>query len=162
MKIFTQKMLITISAALLVGCGNPQPQAQKSTFIVMKMSSIKYADQGFVSTGGGTTNVEIYSSGSAVMRLEISGSSVCSGRFACISKREFNRRFMSKSYPKDTIGQIFRGEKIFGGIGTSREPDGFTQKIYKNGIYSIKYSVLNGSIIFRDTINNILIKVRYN
>jgi len=140
----------------------PQPQAQKSRFIVMKMPSIKYADQGFISTSSGMTKVEIYSSGTAVMRLEITSSSVCSGSFACMSKRAFNQKFLSASYPDDTIGRIFRGEQIFAGLGMRSKKGGFGQVVSKSGIYSINYSVLNDSIIFRDTINNILIKVRNN
>jgi len=162
MRLFYKNIAVFMLTLLISGCMTPKPQVQKSTFIVMKMPSIRYADQGFISTAEGVTKVEIYSSGTAVMRLEITNHSICSGSFACMSRGEFNRRFLSSSYPADTIGRIFRGEKIFGGVGISSKADGFSQSISKSSLYSINYSVLNGSIIFRDTINNILIKVRDN
>jgi len=37
---------------------------------------------------------------------------------------------------------------------------GFEQKIRKEGLYDISYSVVSGKRVFRDKINKILIKVR--
>ena len=46
------------------------------------------------------------------------------------------------------------------GEGLEKNRNGFTQTIVKEDKYDIHYSVLNNEIIFRDTINAILIKVK--
>ena len=160
---FWKKLLFSILLAIVhTSCTTPKPSTQKSTFIVMKTPVFRYADQGFVNKSGSDTNIEIYASGTPVMKLEIGSTQVCSGSglFSCMSKSEFNKRFLSASYPPDTLEKIFRGERVFAGIGISEQGDGFTQSISKDSLYDISYSVFNGSIVFRDTINNILIKVR--
>ncbi len=161
--IFFKKILfIALAILIYTGCSITQPLVQKSTFIVMKTPVFRYADQGFINKGKDETKIEIYASGTPVMKLEIGSSQVCSGSglFSCLSKRDFNKRFLSADYPDDTLEKIFRGEKIFAGLNTEYKNGGFVQSIKKDSLYEINYSVFNGSIIFRDTINNILIKVR--
>jgi hypothetical protein len=133
-------------------------------FIVMKTPVLRYADQGFVSRSADQVAVEIYANGAAVMKLQIKKTEICngSGLFSCLSKKEFNTRFLSMYYPKDIMENIFRGKKIFGGLGAEENSRGFTQTIKKAGEYAIHYSVLNGSIVFRDTISHIVIKVKEN
>jgi len=167
MRIFIKITLVFLGLILFSGCMITQPEVpkvQKSTFIVMKTPVFRYADQGFVQTQGGLTKVEIYANGAAVMKLEISAGKICSGTglFSCMGKAEFNQRYLSAHYPDDTFERIFRGEKIFGGTGLQTQKGGFGQRIVKEGFYHITYTVLNGSIVFRDTISSILIKVRNN
>ena len=57
---------------------------------------------------------------------------------------------------------IFRGEKVFAGANLKPIAGGFEQNIRKAGVYAIKYTVLKGNIVFRDTLSNILIKVKEN
>jgi len=160
-------LLGTIGTVLVTGCMTSQPstpEIQKSTFIVMKTPVLRYADQGFVQKSSAATKVEIYSSGVAVMKLEITGSKVCngSGLFSCMSKAEFNKRYLSASYPDSILEHIFRGEKIFSGVKLRAITGGFEQNILKTGAYDIKYTVSKGNIVFRDSITGILIKVREN
>ncbi len=167
MKFFYKTIPFALSVLLFSGCMTTQPtvpEAQKSTFIVMKTPVFRYADQGFVYKGAGVTKVEIYSSGIAVMKLEITANKVCNGNglFSCMSKAEFNKRYLSASYPEDTFERIFRGEQIFGGANRAAKAGGFEQAILKSGVYDIHYSTLNGNIVFRDTLSNILIKVKEN
>ena len=158
----------TLIAATMIlsGCmaTAPQPKTEKSMFIVMKTPKLRYADQGFVSRTPSQVGVEIYANGAAVMKLTITASQVCngSGLFGCMSKKAFNKRFLSAYYPADTLEQIFRGRPLFGGAGMQKQAGGFRQKITKEGQYAIEYTVLNGSIVFRDTISHILIKVKEN
>ncbi len=74
--------------------------------------------------------------------------------------KSFNRSVLSASYPDDLLEHIFRGQELFGGEGLTKTRNGFTQKIVKKGKYNIQYSVLNKQILFRDTMNDILIKVK--
>ncbi len=167
MKRFQKILPSMIGSLFLIGCMGTQPtvpEVQKSMFIVMKTPVLRYADQGFVQKSAGITKIEIYASGVAVMKLEITGSKVCngSGLFSCMSKAEFNKRYLSLSYPESILEHIFRGEKIFAGTNLKPITGGFEQTIVKSGAYAIHYTVLKKSIVFRDTISNILIKVKDN
>jgi len=166
---FKRIVLATTLVALMSGCSTiaPSPNTtveQKSMFIVMKLPAFKFADQGFVDRSGGSTKIEIYSSGTPVMNIEITSSQICSGSglFSCMSKSAFNSRFLSSSYPDDTLEQIVNGEPIFGSEGMVGGGDSFTQTLSKDGAYDISYTVSSGSSEFRDGVNNIVIKVRDN
>jgi len=166
---FKKVIIASAMAIMLVGCSGgvatPVPVTeQKSMFIVMKLPSIKYADQGFVGNDGESTKVEIYSNGVPVMKIDIKGSKVCSGSglFSCMSKSSFNSKFLTSSYPDDTFEQILLGQPIFDSEGLEGGGDSFTQNISKAGEYDISYSVGSGSTEFRDSQNNILIKIRNN
>lgn len=168
MKNVKKIILGAVAGVFLSGCAGVQPLSQSSTqksiFIVMKTPVFHYADQGFIRNEGSTTGLEIYASGVAVMKLDISGGKVCNGTglFSCMSKKEFNKRYLSASYPEDTFEKILRGEAIFGGKNLQRSKEGFSQNITQSGSHAIAYTVLNHAIVFRDTLSHILIKVREN
>jgi hypothetical protein len=80
--------------------------------------------------------------------------------FECMGKKRFNQEVLSAFYPDEILDDIFRGKAIFNGVGVTKNSNGFTQKIIKENKYNIDYSVLKNEIIFRDTINTILIKIK--
>ncbi len=168
MKNVKKIILGAVAGLFLSGCVGVQPSlqssTQKSVFVVMKTPVFHYADQGFIRKEGGTTGLEIYASGVAVMKLDISGGKVCNGTglFSCMSNKEFNQRYLSASYPGDTLEKILRGEAIFGGKNLQRSKGGFSQKILQGGSHAIHYTVLNHTIAFHDTISHIIIKVKEN
>ena len=141
-------------------CGNKEYTKQESVFIVFKTPAFKHADLGFIYENKEALKVEIYGSGQAVMALELTQSSICMSLFECMNKHTFNETVLSKYYPEDVLDNIFRGEAIFDGLNRLKKRNGFTQNIVKMGKYNINYSVLNKQIIFHDTINDILIKVK--
>jgi len=144
---------------MLWGCGEAAYTRQNSAYIVLKTPTFKYADMGFIYENSDELKAEIYGSGQALMTLRVTKDSVCMSRLECMSKSTFNSLILSVNYPKDIIGQIFRGKPIFGGAGMVQKRNGFTQKLVNADKYHIEYSVLNNKIFFRDTINQILIKV---
>jgi len=157
-KIFAGAVLL-LPLFFLSGCAQTEPQRGHSAMIVWKSPTFRYADMGFVSDSGSRLQVEIYGSGTALMRLKIDGDSICMSRFSCMSKKHFNRELLSASYPSDTLENIFRGKPLFGGRSLAEKRNGFTQKIQKSNTYDIVYTVSTNQIIFRDTINQIVIKV---
>jgi len=145
---------------LLGGCfGERAAVPQEGVFVVWKTPTMKYADQGFLYHEKEKLRLEIYASGQAVMRLTVTPTQVCSGAL-CMNQKEFNLRYLSPHYPEGLLKAVLSGRPIFGGAGLEKKEEGFTQKLEKKGFYAIDYSVLNGSVVFRDTINNILIKIR--
>ena len=156
------KGMILVFAGLffLNACSEKQYIEQNSALIVFKTPVFKYADMGFIYENRDEVKVEIYGSGQALMRLIISKEKVCMSLFECMNKGEFNRKILSAAYPHDILDRIFRGNPLFDGKRVNKNRNGFTQKIISSDKYSIDYSVLNKQIIFRDTINDILIKVK--
>jgi len=92
-----KRTILFISSALMTinGCvgSMPEYQTSKGTMIVFKTPTMRYADQGFVSTASGETKVEIYGSGQAVMRLRITPTQVCVSKMACMSKKSLMQKF---------------------------------------------------------------------
>jgi hypothetical protein len=159
-----QKILSTFSAIFLVlllgGCFGPkEPVPQEGVFVVWKTPGMKFADQGFLYREPGRLRLEVYASGQAAAKLTVTPKQVCSGAL-CMGKKEFNLRYLASSYPETLLEHILTGRPIFGGEGMEKTDHGFTQRIKKTGRYDIDYRVLNGSVVFRDTINDILIKIQ--
>ena len=152
-------VVLAVFGAILSGCSQSKAVPQEGIFVVWKSPVMKYADQGFLYHEKGRLRLEIYASGQPALKLTVTSVQVCSGAL-CMSAKEFNRRYLSADYPADTLQKILEGRPIFSGEGRSETQAGFTQKIEKKGHYAIDYSVLNGSIVFRDTINRIVIKIQ--
>jgi hypothetical protein len=153
-------ILLIMLSFLLSACVPKEYVEQNAAFIMFKTPAFKYADMGFIYENEKEIKVEIYGSGQALMSLEISETSVCMSVLECMSKSAFNKEVLSSLYPENTLENIFRGKRVFNGSGLETNGTGFTQKIVKKDKYNIDYSVLNNEIIFRDTINTILIKVK--
>lgn len=150
-----------ILLSLFFSACNTQPYLREhSAFIVFKTAAFKYADLGFIYENSKEVKAEIYSSGQPVMSLTVSDSAVCLSLLACMPQRDFNRKVLSVHYPDGILNDILRGKPIFQNLNLRRSSNGFTQTIIKQNKYNIHYSVLNDEIIFRDTINHILIKVK--
>jgi len=145
---------------LFTACGTQPYLKENSAFIVFKTPTFKYADMGFVYENSSEVKAEIYGSGQALMSLRISGDSVCMSLFACMSRKKFNQQVLSVAYPDAILEHIFRGKPLFLGQNLKKTRNGFTQNIVKQNKYNIHYTVLNNEIIFRDTINKILVKVK--
>ena len=156
------KIIIVITGFLffLTACGTPTYTKENSAFIVFKTPTFKYADMGFVYENSTEVKAEIYGSGQALMSLTINQDSVCMSLLACMSKQSFNAQVLHASYPQDILDHIFRGKAIYHGQNLKKNSNGFTQKIISHNKYNIQYTVLNNDIVFRDTINHVLIKVK--
>ena len=157
---FRRIVLFFVISFFLTACVPKQYTQQNSALIIFKTPAFKYADMGFIYENEEEIKAEIYSSGQPLMSLEISESSVCMSLLECMGKSTFNKEVLSSQYPKDILENIFRGKVIFSAQGLEKNRNGFTQKIIKEEKYDIDYSVLNNEVVFRDTINTILIKIK--
>ncbi len=157
---FKKNVFLLLLGLLFTACGMKEYAKQSSVFIVFKTPSFKHADLGFIYENNDEMKVEIYGSGQALVSLEIGQENVCMSLLQCMSKQSFNTEVLSAFYPDDILEHIFRGQEVFGGVDLTKTRNGFTQEIVKKGKYNIHYSVLNKQILFRDTMNDILIKVK--
>jgi hypothetical protein len=144
----------------LGGCISKIYSKPKSIFLVFKTPSFKYADLGFFYENKTSLKLELYGSGNSLMRLNINENSICMSLLECLSNERFNQKILSKYYPKGILENLFRGKPIFNSLNMNKNRNGFTQNIIKVNKYNIEYSVLNNQIIFRDTIQHILIKIK--
>jgi hypothetical protein len=160
-KIDTKKIALLLFLTLgFNACTGMQVQKEESAFIIMKTATFKYADMGFISNSSSTVKVEIYGAGQPLMNLEINAMNVCMSTFKCMEKKDFNEKVLHTSYPDTLLENIFRAKPIFSEKNLEKKENGFSQKITKDGIHNISYTVKGGERIFRDKINKILIKVR--
>jgi len=157
---FKKSFLLGLMVLLLSACVPKEYSKQESVFIVFKTPTFKHADLGFIYKNNEELKVEIYSSGQAIMALEVGQENICLSLLECMDKKSFNQTILSQYYPDETLSHIFRGEAIFSGEKRLNIRNGFTQNIAKEGKYDINYSVLNKQILFRDKINDILIKIK--
>ncbi len=159
-----KKIKILATATVLIalsGCVGAMPEydSSKGSMIVFKTPTVRYADQGFVSTASNETKVEIYSNGQSVMRLRVTPSQVCLTKLACMSKKEFNSKVLgNENYPEDLIESVFRGEPIFNMENIKQSGNSFTQRIKRDGM-DITYRKDAKRIEFNDTITGVKIKV---
>ena len=158
----TGLLWVLIFVFLTTGCVKPTFDRQDSALIVFKTPTFRYADMGFIYQSEDALKVEIYSSGQVLTSFMMQDGQICMSALKCMGAAKFNAEVLSRYYPESLLGNVFKGEYIFDKEGVKKSRNGFTQKIFKSRKYDISYSVLNGQIVFRDTINNILIKVKRN
>ena len=158
MKKATLSILLFIMIAVFGGCSQKEPLRQGAVFVVWKTPVMKYADQGFLYENDEELKLEIYSSGQAALSLTIDSDEICSG-LLCMSKKEFNARYLSPSYPETMIEKILTGSEIIQAENKSRIEGGFEQKIERDGLYSIHYIVKHDTVFFDDKLNRITIKI---
>jgi len=155
-----KSFFLLIMVMLISACASKKYVTQESIFIVFKTPTFKHADLGFIYENEEEMKVEMYSNGQAIMALEIGQEAICMSLLKCLDKNSFNQKVLGVDYPQDILRHIFSGKPIYNGQHRIKTRNGFTQKLSKTDKYDIDYSVLNKQIIFRDTINDILIKVK--
>ena len=155
------KIIVILMIGAFFSACTPIPKKQESAFIVIKTPTMKYADMGFISSSVNGLEVEIYAAGQPLMSFEINGLNVCMSTFECMDKKSFNEKVLSAVYPDDILENIFRAKPIFNSKNLEQDKEGsFSQKLTKEGVYDISYSVNSKQRTFRDKLNKILIKVR--
>jgi len=149
---------------VLSGCGakTATPKDSKAIFVVWKTPNIKFADQGFLNQEDGYEKFEVYSSAQPVISLKIYPDKICTSLLSCMSKDEFNSKYLNSAYPNDTLENILNAKEIFNGKNRKDIADGFEQKISFKDKYDINYKVSSNSVEFIDTKNKIMIKIRKN
>ena len=151
---------LILGSMLFFNACTGQPKKEESAFIVLKTATMKYADMGFIKSDSSKVQVEMYAAGQPLLSIEINGMNVCMSTFECMEKSDFNKKVLHASYPDTLLENIFKSKPIFNSKNLEKNSDGFTQKIQKDELYDITYTVVSGERKFRDTINKILIKVR--
>jgi hypothetical protein len=146
--------IVVFALALLGGCAMKKPGVSEAYLVVLKTPKWRFADTGYVRTGDKVAELEVFEAGQRVLRLQIENL-VCVETQGCLSKSEFNSRYLSPDYPDDLLYHLLRGEPIFEGKHLVRGDAGYEQVFG-----GIVYRVGGKEIYFKDCERGIMIKLR--
>ena len=158
MKYTLKFSILWVSLILFSACSVKEYQLSTPKIIILKTPQIKFADTGYIRKDANSVQIELYSSGQPVKRIEIN-TLVCVDDEGCIRKSSFNREYLNENYSDDLLLHVALGEKIFDGKNFILTDDGFEQHI-KNSDYNITYRVNKQEIYFKDRLNHILIRFK--
>lgn len=153
-----RKIAVVISILLFAGCAIKRDiQKSQSYVVAIKMKNIVFNDTGFLKYGKNFTELQLFDLANLVMDLKIDNN-ICLNSH-CFGKEEFNRRFLSISYPKDLLEKVLRKKPIFEKMGYRKTKSGFSQIIKRKNLY-IKYIISSDKLYFKDFSHHILIKLK--
>ena len=150
------RIFFTLWASLLLlgGCVMKKPVVSAAYVVVFKTPQWRFADTGYIRSGDGVAELEVFETGQRVLRLQI-GRLVCMDGQGCLTKAAFNAKYLSDDYPRDLLYHLLRGEAIMDGENLVHTDEGFEQQIG-----GIVYRRSASQIYFKDFERGILIKFK--
>ena len=150
------RIFFTLWASLLLlgGCAMHKPAVSEPYVVVFKTPKWRFADTGYIRTGDGVAELEVFEAGQRILRLQVENL-VCVEGEGCLSKAKFNAKYLSAAYPDDLFYELLRGEPIMDKTNFVRTDEGFEQRIG-----GILYRVTAEEIYFKDALQGILIKFK--
>jgi hypothetical protein len=103
---------IIIFTILLIGCSYKQPLYTSSAIIIFKTPQIKFYDKGFITKYTNHIHLQIFQVGNLVLDLKIYKNTICQSTLKCMSSKEFNKKYLHKSYEDDFLYRTFSKENI--------------------------------------------------
>lgn len=157
MRCMIKFFILWASLVLLGGCALKEYHHSEAKIIILKTPQIKFADTGYIRHEGDAVQLDLYSGGQPVKRIEMHHL-ICVDE-GCMSKSSFNTRYLHPSYPDDLLLHVSLGEKIFEGKNLIANDLGFEQNI-QSETYDIRYRVSGREIVFKDSANHIMIRFK--
>ena len=142
---------------LFSGCTSKNYAPAESKLVILKTKKLKFNDLAYIRYDGDAIQMDLYTVGTAVERLEID-SLICVSE-GCMRKSSFNDAYLSAYYPDTILQNILLSRVILNGEGMRDVCSGFVQKI-KSEHYDITYKVSKNETSFKDRKNKILIKIK--
>lgn len=155
--IFLKYFFLSLSLLFLSACTLKDYEHSTSKYITFKTPHLKFSDLGYLHSSDDALRLEIFVAGRLVKSLEINYL-VCIDA-TCMSKKRFNKAFLTPHYPDNLLQNILLGRVIYGGEGLQKDAEGFWQKIVDEYV-DISYKVSKENIYFKDKKNHILFKIR--
>ncbi len=150
--------VMIVMILLLSGCATKTPIISSDTYLItIKNKQIALSDTGFINQGKNYTNVQIFSAGAVLFNLEVQDDVCLEGR--CTSRIEFNKLFFEYPHYEAMINDVLEMKPLYAGKNKVAIEGGFEQELDLIGSY-ISYKVQGKSLIFRDSKNGILIKLK--
>jgi len=143
---------------LFFGCATKQYQKSEQIILTLKTTPLKFSDQAYFRKDATSVELELFSAGVAVEKFNIEDK-ICTNA-GCISKSDFNAKYLSPFYEDDILKMILLGRPIFNGRNLVRTADGFEQSINRVFKYNIIYRVNKKKIYFKDRARDLLVKIQ--
>lgn len=142
---------------LLGGCSAKHYETSEPKMIVLKTPKLKFADTGYIRSGGNNVEVELFAAGMSVEKISIDRE-VCVSE-GCMSEEKFVKEYLYPDYPRDTMRNILLGKDIFDGKGKEEMCDGRLFQFVRDDEMDIIYRRGKGEVYFKDRLNNLMIKI---
>ncbi len=149
--------ILIYTILFFTGCSTKTYDTSKAKIVILKTPLIKFADTGYIRQNANTLELELYSSGQPVKKIEINYL-ICVDE-GCMSKSGFNEKYLNKNYPDNLLLHVIQAKPIFNKKNMLKKEFGFEQNI-KNDNYNIIYRVNDKEIYFKDRQNHILIRFK--
>lgn len=147
-------LIVLLTGGGFGGCAMHKPEHSQAYVVVFKTPQWRFADTGYIRTGDGVAELEVFEAGQRILRLQVENL-VCVEDEGCTSKAAFNEKYLSPDYPDDLFYRLLRGEPIMDDKNLVRTDDGFEQRIG-----GMLYRVSAAEIYFKDAERGILIKFK--
>jgi len=153
-----KQLLLVFTLLLLSGCALKEESIQTHSYkIVVKTKTIRIADAGFLKQSPGYQSLQIFTAGTAILRVELSDRACLNGR--CTTREDFNTRLFGYAYYKNIMDDILSQRPLYNKKHLVKIDGGFKQQI-QSKYYDIFYRVQNENVYFKDTLNHVLIKLQ--
>lgn len=141
----------------LSSCSIKNYEHTESKIVTIKTKKFKFSDIGYIRNSGDAVELEMFIAGNSAFKISINRL-ICTAD-GCMSKSKFNQEYLSATYPDEILQNIFLGKSIYNKMNLTRNDNGFEQKIHTQEV-TIDYQVDSTQIDFKDSKNNILIKIK--
>ena len=151
------KYFLVIFILLFTACSIKNYKHTSTKIVTIKSEKLKFSDVGYIRHTDDAIELELFFAGRAYKKIHIN-TLICVDN-GCMSKSSFNEEYLSKYYPTSILQNIILGKKIYDGVNSIKQSDGFIQQIKRLHV-NIKYRVNSKEIYFKDVYNHILIKIK--
>jgi hypothetical protein len=151
------KYILIAFVLFFSACSIKSYERTQSKIITIKTKSLKFSDIGYIRNSRDSLELELFEAGNSAFKVSIDNY-ICTND-GCMSKSSFNEEYLSEDYPPDILQNIILGKPIYDANNLSRNDAGFEQNILTQEV-NIHYQVDANQIYFKDSKNNILIKIK--
>jgi hypothetical protein len=152
------KYLLFALTLFVSACSVKHYEITSTKLFTIKTSQMRFNDIAYLRHSGDAVELELYMAGQVVNKITINHL-ICVQNKGCMTKSQFNSRFLVEEYPSDILQHILLKKPIFEGQNLQKTKDGFEQTIQTNSV-NIIYKVDAKRCYFKDKHNHILIKMK--
>ena len=151
------RILLLLFIFIFSACSIKNYEHTQSKILIIKTKKFKYSDIGYIRSSGDALELELFVAGKPAFKVSID-TLVCTDE-GCMSKTAFNEAYLNATYPDDIMQNIISGKSIYSGRNLAKTTGGFEQVLQTEDV-NIKYSVDAKQIYFKDSKNNLIIKIK--
>lgn len=149
-----KNLVFLLLALFFVSCADKQPVQTSPVNFTIISPIIRINDAGFIHRYAYNTDIDVYSSGVSIAKIDIKPNQICLNR-ACDDEAVFNQKFFKDRHYNGLFADIVNKKAIFGGKNLVKTACGF-----KQNFSDIEYEICGDLSKFRDSKNKIKINIK--